>query len=150
MLDPEQNDTFTDHYLNLPLNLSNVLFICTANRLDFIPPPLLDRLEVITLPGYTIPEKIKIARDFLLPKQSALHGVKEINLVEGCLEALVAGWTRESGVRELERILAAICRNRAILKAETSGNAETWRLIRAKDLTSILGVLHLLSPLMKC
>ena len=112
VLDPEQNHAFRDHFLNLPFNLSGVLFIATANELQPIPRPLRDRMEVIDMHGYTIEEKVEIARRHLLPKQLTQHGLAEAAL--SCdaptFDAIIAGYTREAGVRELERQLAALCR----------------------------------------
>jgi len=112
VLDPEQNHAFRDHFLNLPFNLSGVLFIATANELQPIPRPLRDRMEVIDMHGYTVEEKIEIARRHLLPKQLTTHGLEEAAL--SCdaptFDAIIAGYTREAGVRELERQLAALCR----------------------------------------
>ncbi len=112
MLDPEQNHAFRDHFLNLPFNLSGVLFIATANELEPIPKPLLDRMEVIHMHGYTVEEKVEIARRHLLPKQLKLHGLGEQDLAcePPTFDAVIAGYTREAGVRSLERQLAALCR----------------------------------------
>ncbi len=111
VLDPEQNSTFRDHYLDVPFDLSNVLFITTANVLDSIIPPLRDRMEVIEIAGYTEEEKIAIARTHLAPRQAAEHGIeKRITFTREALQALVRGYTREAGVRNLEREIANICR----------------------------------------
>eukprot|EP00434_Breviolum_minutum_P018988 symbB.v1.2.016741.t1/scaffold1277.1/size127245/5 len=118
ILDPEQNTTFKDHYLNTPFDLSNAIFICTANDTSTIDRPLLDRMEVIDLAGYTVEEKVAISRSHLLPKQRRLHALEKeeadvkpiLDLTEEALEALVTRWTAESGVRSLERQLAQICR----------------------------------------
>lgn len=119
VLDPAQNHTFTDHYLDVPYDLSRVFFICTANLPDPIPAPLLDRMEVIELPGYTDREKVAIARRHLLPRQLAEHGIPldGVGLDDETLLRLIRGWTREAGVRQLERELAAICRKVARLRA---------------------------------
>ncbi|QQR91558.1 MAG: endopeptidase La [Myxococcales bacterium] len=116
VLDPEQNSAFTDHYIEVPVDLSNVLFIATANRKDTIPGPLLDRFEVVDLPGYTRDEKLAIARDFLLPKQLSEHGItpERFELLEEGLDYLVDHYTREAGVRGLERQLASMCRDLAL------------------------------------
>lgn len=112
VLDPEQNNDFTDHFLEIPFNLSKVMFITTANTLDSIPRPLLDRMEVIRIPGYTEDEKLAIAEKYLLPKQIKDHGLKPDNLKisEKALREIINSYTRESGVRNLERQIANICR----------------------------------------
>ena len=112
VLDPEQNDTFSDHYLEVPFDLSKAMFVTTANLLDPIPPVLRDRMEVINIPGYTDMEKLQIARRHLLPKQLANHGIPKDQLKiedSGILE-LVNGYTREAGLRNLEREIASVCR----------------------------------------
>ncbi|MDR5658666.1 endopeptidase La [Serpentinicella sp. ANB-PHB4] len=115
VLDPEQNNTFTDHYLEIPFNLSKVMFITTANSLDTIPRPLLDRMEVIRIAGYTEEEKYKIADKYLLPKQVKEHGLKkdQIQVSEKAIRDIVTYYTRESGVRNLERQIANVCRKAA-------------------------------------
>ena len=124
VLDPAQNHSFVDHYLDVPYDLSRVLFICTANFLDTIPAPLLDRMEVIELPGYTDQEKVAIARRHLLPRQLSEHGIPEDGLAldDGTLLRLIRGWTREAGVRQLERELAAICRK--VARRRVSGETD--------------------------
>jgi ATP-dependent Lon protease len=125
VLDPEQNDSFSDHYLELPFDLSQVLFVATANRTDTIPPPLLDRMELIELPGYTTREKLHIARSFLLPRQLEQHGLgrDSLQIGEEALLKVVDGYTREAGVRNLERQIAALVRKSALAVAE-GGQAE--------------------------
>jgi len=120
VLDPEQNSTFSDHYLEIPYDLSKVMFIGTANVKDTIPPPLLDRMETIDLPGYTRDEKKKIAQQFLIPRQLEEHGLKEYALrwSEEALDVIIDSYTREAGVRNLEREIAAICRFIAVRVAE--------------------------------
>jgi ATP-dependent Lon protease len=121
VLDPEQNSTFRDHYLDVPFDLSRVLFITTANLLDPVPAPLRDRMEIIELPGYTEDEKVEIARRHLAPKQAAEHGLelgRDITFTEAALRLLVRSYTREAGVRNLERELAALCRKVARRRAE--------------------------------
>ncbi len=112
VLDPEQNHDFTDHFLDLPFNLSKVMFITTANSTDTIPRPLLDRMEVIRIAGYTEEEKLKIAQNHLLPKQIKEHGLKEenVSISERALRDVINYYTRESGVRNLERQIANLCR----------------------------------------
>jgi ATP-dependent Lon protease len=115
VLDPAQNNTFRDHYLDLPFDLSKVLFICTANTLDTIPGPLLDRMDVIQLSGYTEDEKLGIAKRYLLPKQREAHGLKKSQLAisDKLLRVVIREYTREAGVRSLERRLADVCRKAA-------------------------------------
>ena len=115
VLDSAQNNTFRDHYLEIPYDLSNVMFITTANSLDTIPRPLLDRMEVIEVPGYLEYEKVQIALRHLIPKQLKKHGLsaKELTFSENALSEIIRGYTHESGVRSLERIIASICRNAA-------------------------------------
>jgi len=120
VLDPEQHSTFRDHYLDLQFDLSKVLFICTANQLETIPPALLDRMDVIHLSGYTEEEKLGIARKYLVPKQLKAHGLKrsQLTFTEKGLRIVIREYTREAGVRQLERQLAAICRKAARRIAE--------------------------------
>ena len=112
VLDPEQNNSFRDNYLELPYDLSRVMFICTANTRDTIPAPLLDRMEIIDLNGYTADEKLEIAKKYLVPKQTAEHGLKpgSFTLTDAAILGLIEGYTRESGVRQLEREIANLCR----------------------------------------
>ena len=138
VLDPEQNDSFTDHYLDTPYDLSKVLFIATANTTDTIPAPLLDRMELIELSGYTHEEKINIAERHLLPKQLKAHGLTpdQFTLTEDILKTLVAAYTREAGVRNLERRIADVCRRVAVgvVKEEY-----TERTVTDEDIDDILG-----------
>ncbi len=124
VLDPEQNGTFQDHYLDVPYDLSQVTFLCTANNPDTIPPALWDRMEVIDCPGYTRSEKLNIAKDFLCPKQLSAHGMTDERLDfqrEG-LERIIDSYTREAGVRNLEREIGAVCRSLVMRIAEGEGN----------------------------
>ena len=124
VLDPEQHSSFRDHYLDLPFDLSKVLFVCTANQLETIPGPLLDRMDVIQLSGYTEEEKLAIARTYLVPKQLEAHGLTTRRLTFGvkALRLVIREYTREAGVRGLERQIAAICRKAAtqIAKGEAT------------------------------
>jgi ATP-dependent Lon protease len=120
VLDPEQNRTFRDHYLDLPFDLSKVLFICTANTVDTIPGPLLDRMDVISLSGYTEQEKLGIAERYLVPKQIEAHGLsrEQVRIGDGALRLMIREYTREAGVRGLERRIADVCRKVALQVAE--------------------------------
>jgi ATP-dependent Lon protease len=120
VLDPEQNKSFRDHYLDLPYDLSKVLFICTANQLETVPPPLLDRMDVIHLSGYTDEEKFGIARKYLVPKQLAAHGLdpEQVSVSDKALKLIAREYTREAGVRNLERRIADLCRKAAREVAE--------------------------------
>ncbi|MDR3073797.1 MAG: endopeptidase La, partial [Deltaproteobacteria bacterium] len=119
-LDPEQNCAFSDHYLNVPFDLSKVMFICTANSLDTIPAPLRDRMEVIRIPGYTLQEKLAIAKRHLLPRQIQENGLaaKDAAMDDAVLAAIIKGYTREAGLRNLEREIGSVCRKLARKKAE--------------------------------
>ncbi|NDY42875.1 endopeptidase La [Dissulfurirhabdus thermomarina] len=138
VLDPEQNATFTDHYLGVEFDLSKVLFIATANVLDAIPGPLLDRMEVIELAGYTLEEKLQIARKYLIPRQLEAHGLTRAHLTfdKRALERLITAYTREAGVRNLEREIAAVCRG--VAKEVAKGRTEKVR-IRLSSLQEYLG-----------
>jgi ATP-dependent Lon protease len=145
VLDPAQNSTFSDHFINLPYDLSQVLFIATANSLDTIPRPLLDRMEVIHLDGYTFNEKLHIAQTHLIPKQIEAHGLSFLGLdiPEHVVLQLAERYTRESGVRGLERLVANICRYkcREYTDLEESGKADQFhRTVYVHELEQILGV----------
>ncbi|HEU5294361.1 MAG TPA: endopeptidase La [Burkholderiaceae bacterium] len=138
VLDPEQNSTFRDTYLALPFDLSKVMFICTANVMDTIPGPLRDRMEVIQLPGYTTQEKLQIARRYLLPRQREATGLsaEQCEITDVALIAIIDDYTREAGVRNLEREIGSVCRHVAMRIAEGSVPRLT---IDAPDLRAILG-----------
>jgi ATP-dependent Lon protease len=139
VLDPEQNHTFNDHYLEVDFDLSEVMFIATANSLN-IPGPLLDRMEVIRIPGYTEDEKLNIAQRYLLPKQMEQHGLKptEIQVSDQVLTDIIRYYTRESGVRNLEREIAKICR-KVVKRLALESNRESVS-VTARTLESLLGV----------
>jgi ATP-dependent Lon protease len=138
VLDPEQNTAFSDHYIELPFDLSRVLFITTANTIHSIPRPLLDRMEVIHLPGYTEEEKMNIGRQFLLPKQIKEHGLtkEQLSLSDNTLKALIREYTREAGVRNLERTIASLCRKAA--RQIVQGNDKKVH-ITSRNLNTYLG-----------
>lgn len=138
VLDPEQNFSFSDHYLEVPFDLSKVMFIATANILDTIPRPLLDRTETLRLPGYTEEEKLHIAQDHLLPKVLKNHGLKksQIRFREDALSAIINKYTREAGVRNLERTMAAVCRKVARAKVSGSKGKVT---VTAENISEFLG-----------
>ena len=140
VLDPEQNHTFNDHYLEVDFDLSQVMFICTANTMGSIPPALADRMEVIRLPGYLETEKLEIAKRFLVPKQRAAAGLEagDLEITDEALRDLIHGWTREAGVRNLEREIAGVCRKVARQKAE--GTLEKTAVIGPAELAAWLGV----------
>jgi len=137
-LDPEQNKEFSDHYLEVHFDLSQVMFICTGNVLDTIPAPLKDRMEIITFPGYTETEKFKIAKKFLWPKTLKANGIegKKVDITEAGLKEVINSYTREAGVRGLERNLAGVCRKIARLVAE---NKKYPRKIETSDVRKFLG-----------
>jgi ATP-dependent Lon protease len=138
VLDPEQHHAFTDHYLEVDYDLSQTLFITTANSLSSIPEALRDRMEIIRLPGYLEPEKLAIARRYLLPRQLAAHGVKPelVTLEPDVLQAIVRGWTREAGVRDLERRIARLARK--IARRDTGTDAPI--VVTRDDLHAMLGM----------
>ena len=139
VLDPEQNSSFRDHYLDVPFDLSNVFFICTANQVDTIPPALLDRMEVIELSGYTHEEKREIARRYLVPRQMERNGLtrSRIEFLKTALDRIIEGYTREAGVRALEREIGSICRKVARQFAERARRSK--RTIRPETVTELLG-----------
>ncbi|HZL18285.1 MAG TPA: endopeptidase La [Polyangia bacterium] len=139
VLDPEQNHTFSDHYLEVPFDLSNVMFVATANILDPIPPALRDRLEVLELPGYTREEKLSISKQFLIPKQLSEHGLSSEKLVfeDAALSEIIDSYTREAGVRNLEREAANVIRAIAVLVAE--GKAQPTEHVTAERIGELLG-----------
>jgi ATP-dependent Lon protease len=140
VLDPEQNHAFNDHYLEVDYDLSDVMFVCTSNTMN-IPSPLLDRMEVIRIPGYTEDEKINIAERYLIPKQIKLNGLKkdEITIPEETVTDIIRYYTREAGVRALEREIAKVCRK--MVKAITLGEAEgTSSSVSPEMLADLLGV----------
>jgi len=141
VLDPEQNKTFTDHYLELPFDLSEVLFICTANSLDTISAPLRDRLEVIELSGYTVEEKLHIAKDHLLPRQIKDHAMAEgtLTVTDDALKAIAREYTREAGVRQLGRELTKLCRALTLELARAHEGKLPRRTIDVGDLHKYLG-----------
>ncbi|EFW98895.1 peptidase s16 [Grosmannia clavigera kw1407] len=144
VLDPEQNQAFVDHYLSLPYDLSRVVFIATANSLDTIPGPLLDRMETIQLPGYTTLEKKHIAMQYLVPKQIRANGLTatQVSLDEAVVARVIESYTREAGVRNLERELGSVCRAKAVEYAEAKdgGRLEMYRSrLTVEDLEGILG-----------
>ncbi len=138
VLDPEQNNSFSDHYLEVPLDLSDIMFITTANLLDPIPPALKDRMEVIHFPGYTEEEKIKIAQQYLVPKQIKEHGLakKHLSIAEDGLQKIIREHTREAGVRNLERKIAAICRQ--VARRIVEGKAKSVKT-SASNMQEFLG-----------
>ena len=139
VLDPEQNATFSDHFVEIPFDLSQVFFICTANTDDTIPAPLLDRMDVIRLGGYTEAEKVAIARKHLIPKQIAKHGLEPdaLELQKSALQRLIREYTREAGVRNLERRVGALCRK--VARKLLASPKQRRRRISASNLESYLG-----------
>ena len=145
VLDPEQNHTFTDHYVNIPIDLSKVLFIATANSLDTIPPPLLDRMETIQLSGYTTLEKRHIAVRHLIPKQITSNGLHPSNITipADVLDKIITSYTREAGVRNLEREIGSVCRSKAVeyATAKDSETLQTYNpIVTMDDIDATLGI----------
>lgn len=145
VLDPEQNHTFTDHYINIPLDLSKVLFIATANSLDTIPAPLLDRMETIYLPGYTTVEKRHIATEHLIPKQIRVNGLDEdqVEFSADVVSKIIDSYTREAGVRNLEREIGSCCRAKAVeyADAKDTGKLEAYKpQLTVEDVENFLGI----------
>jgi ATP-dependent Lon protease len=140
VLDPEQNSTFLDHYIDTDFDLSQVMFIVTANMLEPVPRPLIDRMEVIRLPGYTEDEKMQIAKHFLLPKQLKIHGLKEnnLNISDKAFMRLIRGYTREAGVRNIEREITSICR-KVVKKVVSKGKSHTEK-VNTKNIEKYLGI----------
>jgi ATP-dependent Lon protease len=141
VLDPEQNSSFRDHYLDVPFDLSNVMFITTANTLDTVPGPLRDRMEVIALAGYTEEEKLEIAKRYLVPRQIERNGLKKswISFNAAALRAIISDYTREAGVRWLEREIGGVCRKVAREIAESDGHPRTKVLISEQRVRELLG-----------
>jgi ATP-dependent Lon protease len=139
VLDPEQNNTFADHYLEIPYDLSNVMFVATANIADPIPPPLRDRMEILEIPGYTRREKLAIARQHLIPKQLEEHGIKadQLTITDEAVEEIIEHYTREAGVRSLERTIASVIRGVAVKVAE--GDLTPRTIKSEDDLREFLG-----------
>ncbi len=139
VFDPEQNKSFRDHYVELPFDLSDVLFIATANTLETVPRPLLDRMDIIEVSGYTIEEKMEIAKKYLIPKQRELHGLKakQLKIASSALSLLIDGYTRESGVRSLERKITALCRKAAMRLVDEGMDSVVS--VTAKNLPDFLG-----------
>lgn len=145
VLDPEQNHTFTDHYVNIPIDLSKVLFVATANSLDTIPAPLLDRMETISLPGYTTLEKRHIAMQHLIPKQIRTNGLAQdqVLFTEDVVSKIIESYTRESGVRNLEREIGSVCRAKAVeySDAKDGGSLDRYKpTLTVEDVEEILGI----------
>ena len=142
VLDPEQNSSFRDHYIDLPFDLSSCFFICTANQLDPVPPALRDRMEIIELSGYTHEEKREIAKRYLVPRQMEQNGVgrSKIEFTDEALDLVIDGYTREAGVRNLEREIGSICRK--VAREFASGKRRSKRTIRPAAVTELLGKRH--------
>lgn len=144
VLDPEQNVSFSDHYLEIPFDLSRVMFIATANILDPVPPALRDRMEVLELPGYTESEKLQIAKRYLIPKELDAHGLTtaQLTITDDALRKIITAYTREAGVRNLEREIATICR--AVAKEVSEGRTDPAN-VTAEDLHPLLGPIKFFS-----
>ncbi len=144
VLDPEQNFSFSDHYLDVPFDLSKVMFITTANILDTIPPALRDRMEVLELLGYTEEEKIKIANRYLIPRQRSAHGLRagQISFTKSAVKKIITGYTREAGLRNLEREIATVCRGVASKIAEGTTRSVT---VKVTNIPKYLGPVRMLS-----
>lgn len=140
ILDPEQNKTFVDNYLDMPYDLSKVFFIATANHIDLIPLPLLDRMEIISLSGYTKDEKLSIAKNFLIPKQIKNHGIEKnkIEFDEDSIDTIIQEYTREAGVRNLSRLITR-CIRKVIQKFLENKNLKSYKIIK-KDIANLLGI----------
>jgi ATP-dependent proteinase. Serine peptidase. MEROPS family S16 len=146
VLDPEQNYSFSDHYLDVPFDLSKVMFITTANILDTIPHALRDRMEVLELPGYTTEEKLEIAKQYLIPKQYEAHGLKGNNLTinDKAVRIITSDYTREAGLRNLEREIGTVCRK--VAKEVASGNKKPVK-VSAKNVSEFLGPIKFFSEI---
>ncbi|KAI9312625.1 ATP-dependent protease La [Dichotomocladium elegans] len=143
VLDPAQSSTFVDHFLNIPFDLSQVLFIATANSMESIPDPLLDRMEVVHLEGYTVDEKVHIAKSYLWPKQLAAHGLDDLVISDAVLQYICETYTQESGVRNLDRCVASLCRYKCREYADLmeAGRPHAFRkTIERSDIQRILGL----------
>jgi ATP-dependent Lon protease len=141
VLDPEQNSTFRDHYLDVPFDLSDVMFVTTGNTLDTIPGPLLDRMEIIQLAGYTEEEKLEIAKRYLVPRQIERNGLKKswISFSDAALRTVIRHYTREAGVRNLERQIGTVCRKIARRAAESSNGKPPRTTISDPRVRELLG-----------
>ena len=140
VLDPEQNSTFTDHYMNVPYDLSNVLFVCTANTTDTIPEPLLNRMEAISFPGYTAVEKYHIAKKHLIPKALETMGIQKrmLKITDGALRQIIEEYTMESGVRDLKKCIETICRSAAVELVKKESERSVISVTKS-NLTDYLG-----------
>ena len=147
VLDPEQNNTFTDHYMNVPYDLSNVLFVCTANTTDTIPEALLNRMEVISFPGYTAVEKYQIARKHLIPKATAAMGIQKgmLKISDSALHRIIDEYTMESGVRDLKKNIETLCRTAAVqlVKNSAAESVAAPVSVTKNNITEYLGRQHL-------